>query len=173
MRTALKKLDHAIERMDLGGWLMLLAGALLIALAVLTPAALDVRRLKYQQQVMQEHLTTLTTENDNYIQLIGAVKSNDAPLLQRLAWNELHLKPAGSQPVDGVLPSEPGATTLYQQWVVPPEPDLTPVDRAFAASHNTQLVRLMTGPKRPMMMIAGAVLIGMGLITSLREPEKA
>lgn len=173
MFTVWKTADRAIERMDLGGWLMLIAGGLLIALAVLTPVKLEVQRLAHQQQIMQEHLGALTTENDNYVRLIGAVKSNDPLLLQRLAWNELHLKPAGTQTIDGLLPSEPGATSTYQQWLTPAEPDLAPVDRAFYAAHDSALVRLMTGKKRPLIMIAGAVLLGMGLITSLREPEKA
>ena len=156
-----------IERSDLGGWLPLGGGLALIALAMLLPAWGDLHETRRQLDQLSVTLADQTERLHRYQQLIVSVRNDDPMILQRLAWNELRLKPVGAE-VLGEPPLDGRMAAVHERWVGGPTAIALP-----APEGDSKLERLINGPRRPMVMLAGALLIGFGLFTSLRDRDHA
>lgn len=149
------------DRWHVGWWAMLVAGVGLIGLAVLVPAWLAVGSLAQQQRAMTQRLDRLQAHQQGYDQFVSAVQQADPLLLQRLAWHQLHLKPAGMKVLDDHCPAEPGATQPYTDWLNP-APDTAPPPEAFDPP-DSRLARLTTTDKRLGLIAAGLIFIFAGL----------
>ncbi len=152
---------------------MLLAGVGLIGLALLTPTALQVARLRAERMAAEAEVAQLSAHTANYRRFIASVEAGDPALMQRLAWHELHLKPAGAQMVDLIaLPAQAtGHGASYEPWLraVHVEPAAA---AASASPTESKLVRWATGRRRMVLFIAGGVLVGLGLLSSLRDADE-
>ncbi len=140
---------------------MLVAGVGLVGLAVVAPAWLAVGSLAQQQRAMAQRLEKLQDHQQGYDQFVLAIQRADPLLLQRLAWHQLHLKPAGMVVLDDHCPAEPGATQPYTQWLNP-APDTAPPPEAFDPPAS-RLARLTTTAKRLGLIAAGLIFIFAGL----------
>lgn len=164
----LRGVSDGIERADLGGWLPLLGGLGLIALTVLAPAYRDVQQARTQRARLNLEAVAHVEQLRRYEELIASVRRDDPIILQRLAWHELRLKPVGAEVLGG-RPADRRPRAAYDQWVQPhraaiaSEPPLLPPDSLAD--------RLVNGPRRPVLLVIGAALIGYGLFTSLRPRQ--
>lgn len=161
-----------LERCDVGGWSMLLGGLTVITLVYLTPAYLINRSLESQRQVLAKQCRAMEECSERYDQFVEAWRANDALLVQRWAWHQLHLKPVGVVPLDDRLPSEPGAA-LTPVELVGADAELPIGSPATVAElPDTRLVRLTTGPQRFGLLGLGGGLCVAGLLMSLREKRE-
>ena len=156
-----------LDRMDAGGWLLLLAGVAVVTLVVLMPARLDVEDLEAQRDTLATQLSLLEARHADHLAFQEAVESGDPILLRRLGWHHLHLVPTkGPQQTSNVV-AQQIAQAAPDQWQRPsrivqrlPEiPKLVP--RAEAAT--SRLSRLVTGRPRPWVLGLGIWLILMGV----------
>jgi hypothetical protein len=108
-----------MDRLDLGGWAMMLGGVGVIALALLAPTALAVRQLHARRAAAEAECAQLVAEKSNYVQFIRSVRRSDRMLLQRLALQELHLKPAGARTIELISTRRPPeqARASYAPWL--------------------------------------------------------
>jgi len=155
----------------------MLAGVGVIGLALLAPTALEVRQLHARRAAAKGAHAQLTAEKANYVRFVRSVRRGDRLLLQRLALQELHLKPAGARTIELISTRRPPVEqrASYVPWLdagqaTATEPQPAP-DAPWPIAADSTLVRLTTGPSRPLVLVAGCVLVGMGLITSLRQSE--
>jgi hypothetical protein len=160
------------------GWLFLLVGLTLVAIAVLTPGWLDCRRLAWQHALMQAQAQAMERQAQRYAQFHQALKHEDPVLLERLAYVQLRLKPADTRLV---RPSEPGSPRSaipgggeQAQPATPAEPARLPIARwlheplpqagqeiAPYQPPQSRLTRLATGDSRFALLAAG-LLCGVG-----------
>jgi len=170
MLHRLRHLGRWLDAADVGGWLMIYGGLGLIGLTLLTPAWLDLRHVAHDRRRVQAHWQQLRDQHLRYAAFLDAARSDDPLLLQRLAWWELNLKPAGVEPL---LPPQlaKGRLGSFQQMLAAPT-ESPPTDTRANDPPASRLVRWTTGPHRPILLVAGAVLIGLGLISNLdpRDP---
>jgi len=177
-----------IERADLGGWAMLWPGLALVAMVLLIPAHQQRQVMQQQHDMLAARLNHLQQTAENYTELRHALHRRDPQLIQRLAWRHLNLKPVDTQPVRAFIPNALHNRAMIADMVepktapprtrvgseAPSRRGLSPQDRDKRARPliaETKLVRLATGPYRSMLLVAGALLIGGGLWTSLRQRE--
>ncbi|MBI1369207.1 MAG: hypothetical protein GC162_11215 [Planctomycetes bacterium] len=162
MKRLFTQFGDFLDRIDIGGWLMLLSGFVIVSATVLTPAWRDVRALDRQRQLLDRQVTLLELEEQNYNAFVRAVQRDDPLLLERLAWHHLRLRPSGSEvvPVGSEIPAR---LPSIAQWV---QPQLDPlVLRDDDPTHvDSRLIRLITGPSRPWVLAFGGWLILMGLL---------
>jgi hypothetical protein len=161
-----------LDRLDLGGWALVLSGGLLLGLTLLMPTYVQVIELSHQRQAAADALANMQQRQANHEQFIAAVENSDPLLLKRLAWHELHLKPAGFATLDDATPAEPGMTERFDRWLAEARAlDETPQpDTALPPIPRSRLVRLTTEtPARYWMLALGAMLIGCGLLTTVRS----
>ena len=169
MVRALKQIGDTLDRFDAAGWLLLLAGVAVVALTALAPAYLDTRELAAQCRVMTRQARLLDGQHENYIQLVHAVRENDPLLIQRVAWQQLHVKPPGAKPLAWYYPAAAGPPPSVEQWVQPIAPPLRP--EVPRLDHpDTRLMRLITGPPRPWVLAFGGWLILLGLMINPQAP---
>ncbi|MDH3585046.1 MAG: hypothetical protein OER86_12610 [Phycisphaerae bacterium] len=150
------------EDRDLGSWALLLAGAGLLALAVLLPA----RQAMLQRQAVRDRLewtaAALEIRRANYEAFLRAARRAEPLLVQRLAWQHLHVKPVGAR----LLTPGPGdstwATVGVDQWVRPAA--LPPPPAGPAAAAPSRLQRLLTGDSRMWVVGFGGWMILCGLL---------
>jgi hypothetical protein len=158
-----------IERADLGGWAMLLPGIFLVAMAVLIPAHLDRQALQLQRNELARHVHQLHQTAGNYAELRLALARQDPQLIQRLAWRNLNLKPVGVRLVDDPMPPAALNRAMIADIVEPmPSEPMTQPPRLLA---EAKLVKLATGPHRSLLLVGAGLLIGGGLLTSLRKRD--
>jgi len=166
MDSPLGHIARRLDRLDAGGWLLLLCGAAVVALTVLTPPYLAVRRLEAQCQVMHLHELALQEQQDSYVRFVDAVQRNDPMLIQRLAWHQLNLRPARSQPLDRPIPVIDRPVPTIDQWVrtsVRLPAAVGPV--AGTGLADSHLMRLVNEPlTRPWVLAFGGWLILAGLL---------
>lgn len=168
IRRAAAAITNTFARFDLVGWAFLAIALVALAVAMLVPSRLEVRQIAHHRDRLGQQVEALRAQRDNYEALIASVDQGDPILLTRLAWHELHLKPVGADPLDDTLPADQVETVGIDRWTIDPQrvvTDLTP-----PAPPDTLLVDLSSGRKRPALLIAGAVLAGCALLTSLRKP---
>lgn len=161
-----RQITASLDRADIGGWAMLFAGVGLLGVALLLPAWHEWQVVAGQQAVLSGRLEQIGARHGNYVKLIRAVEHGDPLLLQRLAWHEFNLKPAGARPMAFTALPVDGRPVGYRQWVAPPVPDLT------AAPLGDPTVLAWIEVRQPVLLGAGGVLIGLGLLSSLRGAPK-
>lgn len=157
---------QGLERIDAGGWLLLVAALLVIAPALLLPAWREVTQLRAQKRALAAKLTATHDRTASTHRIISGIENADPLVLTRLAWHELHLKPAGARPLGDIMPVNiDERPTLRPQLLAPAVPAVT----MTADAGSTVLGKLVAGPHRPAFFIVGAALAGAGLLTSLRK----
>lgn len=170
MTRELEHLGRSLDRLDAGGWLLLLLGAAIVAAAVLAPAWLDVQRVAAQHARLHRHAQRLRIQQRNYGDFVRAIQRGDPMLIRRLAWDQLNLKPVGARVLRpaGLNPVDRSAT--IDRWV---QPDLPPLRRPAEglAVPETRLTRLLTGEPRPWVIAFGGWLMLTGLM--LTPPRSA
>ncbi|WP_432797266.1 hypothetical protein [Poriferisphaera sp. WC338] len=82
---------------SLSGVIFVLAGMSLLAMTLLTPAWLSCRELASRRDIMQAQLTNLQSLQDRYQHFQTSLENDDPVLIERLAFTELHQKPASSK----------------------------------------------------------------------------
>lgn len=164
---SIRQFGDALDRLDAGGWLLLLCGMVITCATALAPAYLDVKKAQAQARVMERQLQMLQSQRENYRQFTVAVERGEPQLLQRLAWHHLHLRPGKTELLDP--PRDPAKIPAppLSQWLRPAAAAL-PESTMDLAYPDTQLVRLITGPTRPWVLAFGAWLILMGLLLNPR-----
>ncbi len=93
----------------LAGWTLLVGGMLLLAAVILTPAWLECNELRWQQHTLRLQALSLAEQAQAYRQFHHAVTTGDPVVIERLAYTELGLKPAGTTP----LLTHAGANALW------------------------------------------------------------
>src|SRR6185437_6046096 len=99
---AIKNFGDLLDRWDVGGWLLLLAGMIVLSVTLLAPAYMDVRHLDAQVLVLNRQAQMLQKQHENYESFIKAVQSDEPELIERLAWHHLRLKPTDSEILGGI-----------------------------------------------------------------------
>jgi hypothetical protein len=167
VRAIWNSLSDRIERIDLAGWLLLVAGAATVVIATLTPLAVDAASIRAQRDVLVAEGDRLEAELANYRAFTRAVREGDPLLLQRLAWHDLHLKPAGARVLDGVHPMATSPRTPVEHWLREP----ATFDPTSPPRVHSRLVRLTTGHYRPHLFAIGAFLAAAGVVYPLRSSD--
>jgi hypothetical protein len=170
----------------LPGLLLIFAGMLMVGAAVLMPPWLESREMAWTLGLMHAQAEKLSEQAQGYREFNAALAADDPVLLERLAFYELRLKPAGSTPLVAQArvstaslrpgrhaPATPiaqaGSPTIDQMLHQPlPRPGVnTPRYQPI----KTRLVRLTTGPMRFLVIAAGLLCLGAGLIAP--NPRKS
>ena len=167
MRTWLSHVLGRLEQADIGGWCLLIAGVGVLGITLLLPAWHELQIMDAQQDRLNGELADLAHQHVNYTKLIQAVQHADPMLLERLAWHELNLKPADAEIFDTDAPATTSSAPAYQSWVNP--------------QHDSPRVAPTTPPasvawlveRRPALMALAIMLIGLGVISSLRSQDTA
>jgi hypothetical protein len=159
MFPTFRKFGDFLDRIDVGGWLMLSLGVFIIALTVLAPAYLDVRKLQAQHEVLHRQASLLLIRQQNYIAFARALERGDPLLIQRVSMQQLHLKPVGTDPLDDA--SAAPTSKSIDGWM---NPQLDAIPISSLTLPDTRLVRLVTGPPRPWVLAFGGWLVLMGLL---------
>lgn len=160
-RYPLKQLGDLLDRIDLGGWLLLSLGIAIVGATVLTPAWLEVQSMAAQRDMLAYQSAALKHKAEAYRELIAEIEKGEPILMQRLAWREFQLKPIAAEPVCED-PSVRGPRV--DEWIrttdAPPPPEPT-----VAYWHqDSRLLRMLTGSPRPWVLAFGGWLLMMGLL---------
>lgn len=168
MMRLLHNFGDALDQIDIGGWMLLACGFVIVAATVLAPAWQDVRSLDVQRRQLQRQVTLLQIQEQNYHALVRALDRNDPQLLQRLAWTQLRQQPVGGTLLMRLASDAPGShAASVDQWVQPAALPLDPVQamhRDSLLSGNSRLIRLIRGPSRPWVLAFGGWLILMSVL---------
>jgi cell division protein FtsL len=182
-----KEGDPIAERVlaQVPGWLFLLVGLTLVALAVLTPAWMGCQRSAWRHEVMQARAEAAQREHRRYQQFHTALKQGDPLLLERLAYAQLRMKPTDTRlagpPADSPVPGgsdarprtgptgEPAMLPIVD-WLAVPMPRVGQQLDPFQP-RDTRLTRLATGPSRWVMLAAGLLFAVAGLAGGPRRAE--
>ena len=87
-------LDRRVSRLP--GWLFLVGGLALIALALLTPAWVDCCQLRWQRDMLGDRVEGWANVKQRCQQYHEALQSDDPVLIECLAFDHLRFKPVGS-----------------------------------------------------------------------------
>ncbi len=168
-------MDRVLE--ESAGWLVLLCGMTILAGVVLMPQWWSNRQLDARRDLMARQLELMDDQRQRYEEFNSALAADDPLLLERLAYSQLHWRPAEgelwpqqehvalasnslsftgvcddhlaeSASVDAVL-TEPGQQMRAQPQVSEQKP--------------TRLVRLTSGFSRWVLMAAGMMFTIAGL----------
>ncbi|BAM03754.1 hypothetical protein [Phycisphaera mikurensis] len=148
--------------------MMIGGGLVLIAAAAILPPWLELQQAGRQLTLMQEQAAALAERSDRYQAFLMELEAGEPALMERLAHTQLRLQPAGRQPLEadgGALE----ATADVAAWLDVPLPDAGRLDedpRPIAS----RLERLVLGPARHGVLIAGGIFIACGLCWG-RGPE--
>lgn len=96
-----KKLERLF--VNLPGWVFVLAGMSILSMAMLVPAWTDSQALNYQHELLKLQAKRWTEQEGNYRQFAKALESHDPVVLQKMAVQQLRLKPAGTTAVDPLM----------------------------------------------------------------------
>jgi len=99
----------------LPGWLCLVGGAVLLGLFTLTPQWLACREAAWHRDLMRLQAASLDAQLQRYQQFHLALAEDDPVVIERLAFSELRLKPAGQELFD----PEPGVLLAYHGHLIP------------------------------------------------------
>ncbi|MCC6578812.1 MAG: hypothetical protein IT440_00085 [Phycisphaeraceae bacterium] len=173
------------------GWLLVLCGAAIFGACLLIPPWKQSKALAWQLDVMRVQAGQIGKELKDYQALERAVEQDDPLLLQRLAFEQLRQKPQGVElmappapllPVGIVLPTDDqkGWSLRYQpseagQMLCQPKPVEAMVEHPVPVPGvncvppvevQSTLIRLTTGPLRPVVAALGLVCLSLGLVLS-------
>lgn len=97
----LRTLWNFIERVvaPIPGWLLLLAGLALIALAVLVPTWAESREMQWQLGLVREQAKRMEEQQKSYTDFDHALAADDPVLVEKLAFFHLRLKPVNAEPL--------------------------------------------------------------------------
>ena len=165
----------------LPGWFFLVCGLALIGLTVILPLRRDLARMQWRRDLMQTQTDRLSEQRDSYNQFHAALTSDDPIVLQRLAYYQLHLKPAGTDPL-----APPGGTASAndsgntQDWNDMPTIEAMlhrPLPREGAncqppSPPNSRLTRLTSGPSRLILLGVGLVFVYVGMLLPIGTADK-
>ncbi len=168
MFPTFSKFGDALDRADLGGWLMLLLGFIIIAATVFAPPFIDNLKLQAQNDVLRRQADILQLRHQNYLAFNRAVERGEPVLIQRIAWQQLHLKPVGTEPLE--RPDPRNVSKSIDAWMDPP---ISGIPLTAVTTPDTRLVRLLTGKTRPWVLAFGGWLLLMGAIVrpSLKDED--
>lgn len=163
LRDRYNAMDQWIDRMQLGSWLLIAVGLVLIGLPMLWPAYRQWQKVQAEHDQLEMHVEAMQQQVEAYRGYIWAVQRGEPLVLRRLAWHQLHLKPQTHQPVHGTwrlteLPGEPLPLTPIHKplRVTVPQPPRIALD--------SQLDQLLLADVRVLVMALGVMLIGLGLL---------
>ncbi len=158
---------------SLSGWLLILGGMAMLAIAVLTPQWIENHRLAWERDLMQLQAQTLEQQAERYDHFLKAVEFGDPAVLRRLALAHLRMSPdemkllespAGTtEPSTDRDAADLAGSAALEDWLSLPTPvvgrDVAPFEEP-----DTRLVRLATGWYRLPLVLAGAVCLMVGLM---------
>lgn len=146
---------------SLPGWLLLLGGITLMAMALLTPAWLALRDLQWQQDVMEAQVHRLLQQQQRYAAFLAALESEDPVLLEHLAYTQLRMVPTGKDVLEGA-----GGIALADasvaEWLYQPMPRLGQ-EMPLLPELNSRMTRLTSGPMRMLLCIAALTCAAAGV----------
>jgi hypothetical protein len=169
MMRLLHNFGDGLDQIDIGGWMMLACGFVIVAATVLAPAWQDVCSLDVQRRQLRRQVALLQIQEQNYHALVRALDRNDPQLLQRLAWTQLRQQPIGGTLLMRTIVDTSVASV--DQWV---QPDPLPLDtphRDALLAGNSRLMRLIGGPSRPWVLAFGGWLILMSVLLNPKCEE--
>jgi len=144
----------------LPGWMFLASGIALMGMAVLTQPWLDCRQLQWQHDIMQLQASQLAKQKQAYGQFHQALKSQNLVLLERLAYHQMRLKPAGSRTL---TPIKLGQNQTIEGWLHTPLPRVG-IDYPALDPARSKLVRISTGSTRLPLMAVGILSVTAALL---------
>ncbi len=147
-----------LRRVD-AGWLYLLAGAALVSAMVLVGPADDLVQLRYRRDRLGALEDDAIAKLQAYEAFLEAIDEADPMLVRRLAAAQLNLIPESSKPI-GLVGAELDAHV--DDWIIETLPP--PTEVAPPKVKDSWLRRLSTGPTRLWTILAGVVLIFIGLL---------
>lgn len=126
------KLSYAVNAVlrRAPGWLLILGGVALVAIAVLAPAYRQCQRMTWQKRSMQRHAAELARLKAAYADTEIAMADHDPILLGRLAFRYMHMKPLQS-----LVLSDIRRDTLDPRHVVPAELAALGLEPVHAPQH--------------------------------------
>ena len=148
------------------GLMFLVSGLVLLAVVAITPAWLTHHEHGWRLTVMQAQAAALREQTQQYENFAQALRDDDPVVLERLAMTHLRLGMAGKSPL-WVRPLDQ-ETGDVGAWLSVPQPELG-VDLPFYAPPRNRLVRLVTGPGRPALVIVGLMCVIAGVLFNPRS----
>lgn len=155
-------------------WALLLGGCALVALAVLCPLEREVARMDKQLALMRGQAAQLDQQEAGYRRFHVALASDDPVVLERLAYYQLRLKPAGTQAIalsPGASPYDVMAQPAAGEESLPTVEELLrrplPDPKAYLgvdAGPSSRLDRLTQGWYRLALLAAGMLCIAAGMM---------
>lgn len=148
------------------GWPYLLAGALLVAAVMLIAPADDLAQIRFHRDRLAALEADAVARLQAYETFLEAIDEADPMLVRRLAAAQLNLVPETVQPI-GLMGVELDAHVDHwiRETLPPPTPTEPPVVK------DSWLRRLANGPTRLWAILAGAVLIFIGLLPQSEAGE--
>jgi len=165
-----RQFDEALDRYDVGGWLMLVSGFVIIAVTALAPAWRDVSSLEVQRRQLHRQVALLQIQEQNYHAFVRAVDRNDPLLLKRLAWDQLRQRPVGGRLLMRTTMTGPAAPSI-DRWVQPAAMPLNTSRADAMLAADSKLMRLISGPSRPWVVAFGGWLLLMGLLLNPQHAD--
>lgn len=146
----------------LPGWLLLLGGITLLAMALLVPAWLALRDLQWQHTVMEAQVDRLLQQQQRYSAFLAALESEDPVLLEHLAYTQLRMVPAGKDVLENAGGGSALADASVAQWLYQPMPRVGQEMPALPKI-NSRMTRLTTGPMRILFCVAALTCAAAGV----------
>ena len=145
------------------------------------PIRRDLAKMQWRRELMQTQTDRLAEQRDSYDQFHAALTSDDPIVLQRLAYYQLHLKPAGTDPL-----ASPGGTTSASDsrgahdWSDVPTIEAMlhrPLPREGVNCRpplppNSRLTRLTSGASRLILLAVGLVFVYVGMLLPIGTEDK-
>lgn len=162
----------------LPGWLMIFAGAAMVAMVTLVPSWIESRKLDWQLHVVRKQSQQLTQQQIAYEQFLVALREKDPVVIERMAFYHLRLKPVNLSLIDQLRqePMDQQAATAHVWQTLPTIEDLLaqPIFKPSQACPpgvipDTRLVRVATGPHRFLLLGFGIVCLFFGVLPPSRE----
>lgn len=159
----------------LPGWIFFLGGLILLAMAILMPVLGDLREMDGRLELMRSQAERMARQEESYQNFLAAVENDDPVLLERLAYYQLHLKPAGSIVLASLGTADPAwmsrlSMPTIEALLHEPLPDAKAAMRQIRVP-NSRLVRLTSGPQQIVLASAALICLGLGLILPLGEAQ--
>jgi len=157
----------------LPGWFFLVCGLALIGLAVLLPVRRGLIQMQWRRDLMQMQTDRLARQCDSYDQFHAALTSDDPIVLQRLAYYQLHLKPAGTAPLTppGTATSDDDSGDMHEWDDMPTIEALLhrPVPQEGVNCRppvppDSRLTRLTSGTSRLILLAVGVTFVYVGML---------
>ena len=166
----------------LPGWVFVISGLTLIGLTVLLPVKRNLDQMQWRRELMRVQAGRMGEQETAYGQFHAALASDDPILLQRLAYYQLHLKPAGTEPLlpppalssRSATPADSGSqwqhTPTIEALLHRPLP-WEGAGRRPPQPPDSRLNRLTRGPKRLVIMAIGLVFVYVGMLLPIDRGE--